>query len=353
MYNGTEILEPELSYQAHVQSIGWQNNISESFMSGTEGKSLRVEALKINLIDTDENAKIKYRTHIQDIGWQGWTTNGSLTGTTGQSKRIEAIEIILEGLDEYTVEYKVHIQDYGWSDWMIDGETAGTVGQSKRIEAIKIRLVPKYFRRYNGIDISEFNGTINWTAVKNAGIQFAMIRCGYRGYRTGRIVEDYQFRNNIIGASQNGIKVGLYFFSQATSIAEAIEEANYITNLARQYNCITYPLAIDTEASGAENYDGRADGLNIALRTNIMVAFCNQIKNNNYIPMVYASRDWFYNNLEVSRLLNYETWLAHYTGSPEKISNYKYAYTMWQYTSSGSVNGISGNVDMNVGYKKY
>ena len=84
-----------------------------------------------------------------------------------------------------------------------------------------------------------------------------------------------------------------------------------------------------------------------------MVAFCNQIKNNNYIPMVYASRDWFYNNLEVSRLLNYETWLAHYTGSPEKISNYKYAYTMWQYTSSCSVNGISGNVDMNVGYKKY
>ncbi len=179
-----------------------------------------------------------------------------------------------------------------------------------------------------------------------------MIRCGYRGYRTGRIVEDAKFRKNITGALSNGIKVGLYFFSQAVSIAEGIEEANYVTNIARQYN-ITYPIAIDSEISGADNRDGRADGLDQALRTNVAVAFCNQVKNNGYIPMVYASRNWLYNNLEVNRLAPYETWLAHYTGSSNQKSDYKYSYTMWQYTSSGLVSGISTSVDLNEGYKKY
>ena len=105
--------------------------------------------------------------------------------------------------------------------------------------------------------------------------------------------------------------------------------------------------------SGADNNDGRADGLNIALRTNVVVAFCETIKNNNYIPMVYASRDWFYNNLEISKISAYETWLAHYTGSSSNVSNYKYSYTMWQYTSSGSIPGISTSVDKNIGYKNY
>ena len=350
VYKGTEEQEPELIYKSHIQDIGWQDDRTEGFVSGTEGKSKRIEAIKISL--TDSNAKVLYRTHVQNIGWQNWTSNGSLAGTTGQSKRIEAIQIKLEGLDDYTVEYQVHIQDYGWSDWMIDGEIAGTLGESKRIEAIKIKLVPKYYRQYLGIDVSEFNGTINWQSVKNSGIQFAMIRCGYRGYRTGKIVEDSQFRNNIIGASKNGIKVGLYFFSQATSIAEGVEEANYTIDLARKYD-VTYPIAIDSEMSGSENNDGRADGLNQAVRTNGIVAFCNQVKNNGYIPMVYASRDWLYNNLQVDRILSYETWLAHYTGNPNIKSNYKYNYTMWQYTSSGSVSGINGRVDMNVGYKKY
>lgn len=164
---------------------------------------------------------------------------------------------------------------------------------------------------------------------------------------------DSKFDENIRNASAAGIKVGIYFFSQATSIAEAVEEANYSVNLARKYGCVSYPIAIDTESSGADNNDGRADGLGTALRTNVVSAFCNQIRNSGYEPMVYASRDWLYNNLEVNRLLNYETWLAHYTGDPNVKSNYMYSYTMWQYTSSGSVTGINGNVDLNIGYKKY
>ena len=332
-----------------MQDIGWQNDVVEGFLAGTEGQAKRIEALKINLINANSNAKIQYRTHVQDIGWQNWGSNGSLAGTTGQAKRIEAIQIKLEGLDNYTVEYQVHIQDYGWSDWMIDGETAGTTGQEKRIEAIRIKIVPKYYRRYNGIDVSEHNGLINWQSVKNSGVQFAMIRCAYRGYRTGKIVTDSYFDYNVRNASAVGIKVGIYFFSQATSIAEGVEEANYAINLARKYNCITYPIAIDTEMSGADNNDGRADGLNISLRTNVIAAFCNQVRNSGYIPMVYASKNWLYNNLEVKRLSTYETWLAHYTSS----TDYIYDYTMWQYTSSGSISGINGRVDLNIGYKRY
>ncbi len=353
VYNNSVTLEPEVSYQAYVQEDGWQDEKVEGFMAGTTGQAKRIEAIKINLSDVEASQKIKYRVHVQEVGWQPWVKNGAMAGTTGQAKRIEAIQIELEGLDNYTVEYQVHIEGSGWSDWMIDGETAGTTGQNKRIEAIKIRIVPKYYRRYNGIDVSEHNGVINWQSVKNSGVQFAMIRCAYRGYGNGRIVTDSQFDYNIRNAYAAGIQVGIYFFSQATSITEAVEEANYAINLAKQYNCITYPIAIDTEYSGAPNNSGRADGLSVAIRTNVVAAFCNQVQNSGYTPMVYASRNWLYDNLEVTRLLNYETWLAHYTNNSEINSDYKYDYTMWQYTSSGSVSGVSGRVDLNIGYRRY
>lgn len=354
VYNNSVTLEPEVSYQAYVQQDGWNKEKAEGLIAGTQGESKRIEAIKINLFDVTASQKIKYRVHVQDIGWQPWVENGAMAGTTGQNKRIEAIQIKLEGMDDYTVEYQVHIQDHGWTDWMIDGETAGTTGESKRIEAIRIRIVPKYYRMYNGIDVSEHNGLIDWQSVKNSGVQFAMIRCAYRGYRNPVIVKDKYFDYNVRNATAVGIKVGIYFFSQATSITEAVEEANYAINLAKQYgNCIKYPIAIDTESSGAENNDGRADGLGVALRTTVVAAFCNQVNNCGYTPMVYASRNWLYNNLEVTRLSTYETWLAHYTNDSSVSSDYKYDYTMWQYTSSGSVPGISGRTDLNIGYKTY
>lgn len=352
VYREKENIDPEVVYRTHVQDTGWQSYVIEGLTAGTEGQSKRVEALQIDLSGVQSNAKILYRTHVQDIGWQQWVSNNSIAGTTGKSKRVEAIQIKLDGMEEYTVKYKVHMQDYGWSDWMIDGEVAGTTGKSKRIEAIQVKIVPKYYRQYIGIDVSSYNKDINWQAVKNSGIQFAMIRCGYRGYRTGKIVEDTKFKYNIKNALANGIKVGLYFYSQAISTDEGIEEANFAINLAKQYN-IKYPIAIDSEMSGAETNDGRADGLNSVDRTNVLKAFCNQIKNKGYEPMVYASKNWFYNNLQVDRLSDYETWLAHYTGSANIKSNYKYNYTMWQYTSSGIVSGINGKVDMNIGYKNY
>lgn len=134
--------EPSICYTTHIQDIGWQNQVKDGEMAGTEGQAKRLEAIKITLKDLS-GVKIKYQTHIQDIGWQDWKYDGTLAGTEGQSKRLEAIKIELEENDKYSIMYRVHIQDIGWQDWRYDGEKAGTEGQSKRLEAIQIKIVDK------------------------------------------------------------------------------------------------------------------------------------------------------------------------------------------------------------------
>lgn len=137
--------EPSICYTTHIQDIGWQNQVKDGEIAGTEGQAKRLEAIKITLKDLS-GVKIKYQTHIQDIGWQDWKYDGTLAGTEGQSKRLEAIRIELEENDKYSIMYRVHIQDIGWQDWRYDGETAGTEGKSKRLEAIQIKIVEKKTR---------------------------------------------------------------------------------------------------------------------------------------------------------------------------------------------------------------
>ena len=342
-----------LSYSSHVQNIGWQQYVPEKSTSGTEGKSYRLEAIKIKLDETPQNGKVLYRTHIQNIGWQDWKANNQISGTEGQSLRIEAIQIKLENLDKYTVEYQVHIQDKGWSQWYIDGETAGTVGQSKRLEAIRIRIVPKYKRQYFGIDVSKYNGNVNWNAVKNSGIDFVMIRVGYRGYgQAGNFAVDTKFKQNIEGAQKAGLKVGIYFVTQAINDTEAIEEANWVINQIKDYN-IDMPVAIDVEYSGDEKHNGRADNLDKLTRTIIIQCFCQRIQNAGYIPIIYLNVDWAQNFVNMGLLTEYDTWIANYKKSFYLLPSYNGNYTIWQYTSTGRVNGVEGDVDCNICYKKY
>ena len=138
----------KIKYQSHIQDIGWEKYAVENGeMSGTEGKSKRIEAMQI-YFDTfnkqlSENVNIKYQGHIQDIGWQDWKNEGEILGTEGQSKRLEAIKIKLDGTSKYSIRYRVHIQEIGWQEWKYDGDVAGTTGESKRIEAIEIEVVKK------------------------------------------------------------------------------------------------------------------------------------------------------------------------------------------------------------------
>ena len=202
----------------------------------------------------------------------------------------------------------------------------------------------------NGIDVSEFNGFVDWNAVKQTQ-DFAMIRVGYRGYRNPVLKLDAQFYKNIQSAQALGLNCGIYFFSQAINEQEAIEEANWVVDMISRYR-IRYPIAFDSEWSN-KNHDGRADYLDKWERTKIAKAFLNTIRERGYIPAIYASRDWLYNQLDRTQLTDFDTWVAHYTGDVNNRTDYQGAYSMWQYTSTGWVNGVNGNVDRNICYKRY
>ena len=141
-----------VSYQGHVQTIGWQSWVKDGALAGTEGKALRVEALKIKLENAPAGLKIKYKTHVEKIGWQDWVYDGALSGTEGKSLRIEAVQMMLEGTDanKYKIEYQSHVQNEGWQPWVNDGQISGTSGKSQRIEAIRVRIVKAPSVSYQG-----------------------------------------------------------------------------------------------------------------------------------------------------------------------------------------------------------
>ncbi len=173
-----------VTYESHVQDIGWQKWVSNGTIAGTSGKSKRVEALKIKLTNAPSNAKISYQSHVQDIGWQGWKSNGELTGTSGKSKRVEGIKIKLENMPNYTIQYRVHIQNLGWQEWKSDGEMAGTSGKSLRMEAIQIRILKKtnvgvtYESHVQDIGWQKWvsNGTIAGTSGKSKRVEALKIK---------------------------------------------------------------------------------------------------------------------------------------------------------------------------------
>lgn len=197
-----------------------------------------------------------------------------------------------------------------------------------------------------GIDISKYQRNIDWKAVKASGIDFVIIRAGYRGYGTGALVEDPLFKSHMQGATSVGLKIGVYFFTQAITVEEAVEEASMALQLVQGYN-ITYPIFFDTEYVGN---GARADSMSKFHRTLLARVFCNTVLNSGYKAGVYASKSWFYNQLLFEDFPStYEIWLAHYTSA----TDFRHRYNMWQYTSTASVPGISGGVDMNWSYKNY
>ncbi|MDO4294315.1 MAG: GH25 family lysozyme, partial [Eubacteriales bacterium] len=194
-----------------------------------------------------------------------------------------------------------------------------------------------------GIDVSRHNGNVDWNAVKASGVDFVILRCGYRGSSTGALIEDQTFRKNIKGASAAGLKIGVYVFSQAVNSVEAVEEASLALSLVQGYK-LTYPIFIDVESA-----NGRADGLSAAARTQIITSFCQTVQNSGYKAGIYANKTWLSSKMNVGALGNYRIWLAQYAAAP----TYGGRYEMWQYSSQGSIPGISGHVDLNVSYLGY
>lgn len=206
----------------------------------------------------------------------------------------------------------------------------------------------------NGIDVSQWQGTINWKQVKKAGIDFAFIRVGYRGYGSGLLDDstmDTYYETNMKNAIAAGIKVGVYVFSQAVTKKEAIAEANYILNRIGNYE-ISMPLILDYEYASTETgLGGRLYNANLTKKqaTNICLAFCQTIADAGYTPMVYANKSMLETQLNADTISkDYRIWLANYTTE----TTYGKTFDFWQYSSTGSVKGISGNVDMNFYYEQ-
>ncbi len=204
----------------------------------------------------------------------------------------------------------------------------------------------------HGIDVSKYQKEIDWKAVKEAGVEYAIIRVGFRGYGvSGGMGADTYFEQNIKGALEEGIQVGVYFFSQATTVEEAVEEARYTLDKIQGY-AITMPVVMDFEYA---HVNGREGGrlydamLSKEEATKVCLAFCETIENAGYEPMLYANSSMLKNKLNPSDISDkYKVWLANYTS----MTSYTGEYDFWQYSSKGAVNGIVGNVDCNFWYQE-
>lgn len=207
-----------------------------------------------------------------------------------------------------------------------------------------------------GIDVARYQGTIDWSQVAQDGIDFAMIRVGYRANEDGAIIADSNARYNMQEAQKYGVKMGVYFFSTAVSEEEAIEEANWVADFISQYS-VTYPVAYDCE--GYASPESRQYGLSKHQRTDFAMAFLKTMEERGYEAMFYASKNemTLNANWEVSRIeKKYKIWVAQYPEIPypeTESSSYNDTHHMWQYTTDGVVAGIEPNVDLNVAYFGY
>lgn len=193
-----------------------------------------------------------------------------------------------------------------------------------------------------GVDVSKYQGAVDWQQVREAGISFAIVRLGYRGYgEEGKLVLDEYYEQNVQGALAAGLKVGVYFFSQAVNEEEAREEAQFVLEHTEGYT-LDGPIVFDTEE--IKNDTARTDNLTGSQFTDHCIAFCDVIEEAGKEPMIYANMKWMAFTLDLTRLAGYRKWYADY----EAIPQCPYEYTIWQFTESGTVPGIQGNVDINV-----
>ena len=191
-----------------------------------------------------------------------------------------------------------------------------------------------------GIDVSFWQEDIDWPKVKEAGVQFAMIRAGARGTESGDLFEDDYAQANYTGATAAGIKVGAYFFSQAITVDEAVAEADYLLDIIKDWD-VQMPLVYDWEF--VSEY-ARTANVEPRTLTNCAYAFCERVKNAGYTPMIYFNTNQSFDMLYLAELKEYDFWLAQY----DTVLRYPYKIDMWQYTDSGKVPGIEGNVDINL-----
>ena len=192
-----------------------------------------------------------------------------------------------------------------------------------------------------GVDVSQFQGEIDWEQAADAGVEFAIVRVGGRGYTEGKLYEDTYFDRNVQGALDAGLAVGAYFFSQAITVEEALEEARFVLERVRDYD-LTMPVVFDWEM--VSDSSARTNAIDSDTMNEVALAFCGAIQEAGYESMIYFNSYQGYVKYDLSKLLDHSFWFAQYQAQP----SFYYDFQMWQYSSKGSVPGIQGEVDMNL-----
>lgn len=199
-----------------------------------------------------------------------------------------------------------------------------------------------------GVDISKHTGKVSFNRIKAAGVDYVMIRLGSRGYSTGQITLDENFKENIEGAIEAELDVGVYFYSQAVSQDEAIQEANFVVQNLEPYRAhVKYPVAFNM--GFVSNDKSRIEGLSREDKTTVTTSFMEGIKAAGYVPMIYGDKEWLIKEIDMTKLQDYDVWLS----QEEEIPDYPYRYSMWQYNTDGVVNGIDGGADLNICFVNY
>lgn len=199
---------------------------------------------------------------------------------------------------------------------------------------------------HKGIDVSKYQGDIDWAAVREEGIEYAFIRLGLRGYESGKLVLDEYYDANMKGANEAGVRAGVYFFTQAVTVEEAREEADFVLEHLAGYD-VACPIVFDVERIAGGK--GRADKITREERTAITIAFCEAVRAGGYTPMIYGNVLCFTQLLDMTQLNDYEKWYAFY----DDYMYMPYDVSCWQYTEKGRVDGISNTVDLNISFKTW
>lgn len=292
-----------------------------------------------------------------DVRLKDMTIDGDLfltRGTAGQSVILDDVTVTGEIVNQGGAKVLIYNDTYTTSGFVSGdrtvsipkGSTANLFDASRYYynEDGWYSYQSDYYDAAVGIDVSSHQGKIDWQAVADSGVEFAMIRVGFRGYTVGNVNLDTRFLYNIQGALDAGLDVGVYFFSQAITVEEAVEEARFVIENISQYE-ITYPVVFDWETISGDH--ARTDGMSSAMLNQCAQAFADEIAKAGYTPSIYTYTWLGYNMYDQAMLADYHTWVADYKTAPQ----YYFGFDMWQYSSSGTVPGIEGNVDLDIAFR--
>ena len=381
-----------IKYNSYVQSSGWQGDKDNGTTSGTTGKSKKIESVKIKLNKKTITGSVSYSTHVSNVGWKSYVSDGVQAGNPGN--KIEAIKIKLTGniSNQYDIYYRVHVSNVGWMGWTSNDKIAGTTGAGLAVEAIEIELVEKgyaapsndgcattksymeakwttdssgnkyYYNIYgnmiasgsyniNGtthyfgptgiylgnrnlkvIDISAHNGNVDWAKVASSGIYGVILRIS-----AGCEREDSKLAQNIAGVKKYNIPYGIYIYSYAENYKEGQLYGDFTNRMISKYSMNpTLGVFLDLESNGITSYMGTTE------YTNVVNGYLSKVPS----AKVYTYKYYADTSLNTSFIRSKITWIAHYSNS----CGYTGSYNMWQYTSTGRVNGVNGDVDISIKY---